>query len=85
MQAAVIKSRGQIPSTAQLEQLYAQSPRIFSSGYFVLAAVEGATRSNRNAATFMVNLLRGGTAGQIVVVPKYKLQRPPLRRARHQA
>ncbi len=76
MQAAVIKSRGQIPSTAQLEQLFAQSPRMFNSGYFVLAAVEGATRSNRNAATFTVNLLRGGTAGQIVIVPKYNSSDP---------
>jgi len=72
MQAAVIKARGQIPSTAQLKQLEQQSPGIFNSGYFVLAAVEGAQRSDRNAATFTINLLRGGTAGQIMVVSKYK-------------
>jgi putative drug exporter of the RND superfamily len=71
MQAAVTKSRGQIPSTAQLKQLFAQSPGMFNSGYFVLAAVEGSTPSNRNAATFTINLTRGGTAGQIVVVSKY--------------
>jgi putative drug exporter of the RND superfamily len=72
MQAAVVKARGQIPSTAQLKQLEAQSPGIFNSGYFVLAAVEGATPTNRNAATFTLNLLHGGTAGQIMVVSKYK-------------
>jgi RND superfamily putative drug exporter len=71
MQAAVVKSRGQIPSTAQLKQLFAQSPGMFNSGYFVLAAVEGSTPANRNAATFTINLLQGGTAGQIVVVSKY--------------
>ncbi|HEY7629475.1 MAG TPA: MMPL family transporter [Thermoleophilaceae bacterium] len=71
MQAAVVKSRGKIPSTAQLKQLFAQSPGMFNSGYFVLAAVEGATPADRNAATFTINLLRGGTAGQIVVVSKY--------------
>jgi putative drug exporter of the RND superfamily len=76
MQAAVIKSRGQIPSTAQLKQLFAQSPGMFSSGYFVLAAVEGATHSNRNAASFTINLLRGGTAGQIMVVSKYPSNDP---------
>jgi putative drug exporter of the RND superfamily len=76
MQAAVVKARGQIPSTAQLKQLEAQSPGIFSSGYFVLAAVEGATHANRNAATFTINLLRGGTAGQILVVSKYKSNDP---------
>lgn len=72
MQAGVTKSRGKIPSTAQLKQLFAQSPGMFNSGYFVLAAVEGSTRANRNAATFTINLLQGGTAGQIVVVSKYR-------------
>jgi len=72
MQAAVVKARGQIPSTAQLKQLEQQSPGIFSSGYFVLAAVEGAQEPDRNAATFTINLLRGGTAGQIVVASRYK-------------
>jgi len=76
MQAAVVKARGQIPSTAQLKQLEAQSPGIFSSGYFVLAAVEGSTFSNRNASTFTINLLRGGTAGQILVVSKYPSNDP---------
>jgi RND superfamily putative drug exporter len=72
MQAAVVKARGQIPSTKDLETLQSQSPGLFSSGYFVLAAVEGAPAAARNAATFTINLLRGGTAGQIVVVSKYK-------------
>jgi len=72
MQAAVVKARGQIPSTKQLRQLEQQSPGIFNSGYFVLAAVEGANKSDRNAATFTINLLRGGTAGQIVVASKYR-------------
>ena len=76
MQAAVIKARGQIPSTAQLHQLEQQSPGIFNSGYFVLAAVEGAQPSDRNAATFTINLLRGGTAGQIVVASKYRASDP---------
>jgi putative drug exporter of the RND superfamily len=71
MQAGVTKSRGQIPSTAQLKQLFAESPGMFNSGYFVLAAVEGSTAANRNAASFTINLLQGGTAGQIVVVSKY--------------
>jgi RND superfamily putative drug exporter len=76
MQAAVIKSRGQIPSTKDLEKLQKQSPGLFNSGYFVLAAVEGAQRSDRNAATFTINLLKGGTAGQIVVVSKYAANDP---------
>ena len=76
MQAAVTKARGQIPSTASLKQLEAQSPGLFNSGYFVLAAVQGATRNQRNAATFMLNVARGGTAGQIMVVSKYAASDP---------
>lgn len=72
MQAAVVKARGQIPSTKDLKALEKQSPGIFSSGYFVLSAISGAQPSQRNAATFTINLLRGGTAGQIVVVSKYR-------------
>lgn len=72
MQAGVTRSRGQIPSRAQLRQLQAQSPGLFSSGYFVLAAVDGATSAIRNAATFTMNLDRGGTAGQITVIPRYR-------------
>lgn len=71
MQAEVVKSRGKIPSTAELKKLFAQSPGMFNSGYFVLAAVEGATPADRTAATFTINLLQGGTAGQIVVVSKF--------------
>ncbi len=76
MQAAVVKSRGQIPSTAQLRQLQREAPGIFNSGYFVLAAVEGATSANRTEASFTINLLRGGTAGQILVVSKYPSSDP---------
>ena len=76
MQAAVTKARGQIPSTKDLEALFKQSPGMFSSGYFVLAAVAGSKGSDRNAATFAINLDRGGTAGQIVVTSKYPLNDP---------
>ena len=76
MQAAVTKARGQIPRTKDLETLQSQSPGLFSSGYFVLAAVDGAPAAARNSATFTINLLRGGTAGQIVVVSKYRASDP---------
>ncbi len=76
MQAAVTTARGQIPSTAQLRQLEAQSPGIFKSGYFVLSAIDGATPASRNAAAFTLNLDRGGTAGQITVFPKYGASDP---------
>lgn len=70
MKSGVTRFRGNLPSTKDLEKLQAQSPGLFDSGYFVLAAIEGATPSNRNQATFLVNLGRGGNAAQIAVIPR---------------
>ncbi len=71
MQAGVTKSRNQLPSTADLEKLFQQAPGMFTNGYFVLAAVNGALPADRNGATFMLNVDKGGTTGQVVVYPKY--------------
>jgi RND superfamily putative drug exporter len=71
MKAAVTTARGQIPSTAQLKELEKQSPGLFSSGYFVLAALAGAPTTQLIDSTFTINTLRGGGAGQIVVTSKY--------------
>ncbi len=70
MHGGVAKFRGQLPSPKDLEQLQASSPGLFDSGYFVLAAIAGAPADSRNLATFALNLDRGGSAGQIVVIAK---------------
>ena len=51
MEAKVAKSRGAIPSTKDLEKLKRQSPGLFDSGYFVLAAVSGAPEADRARAS----------------------------------
>lgn len=66
----VAKFRGDLPSPKDLERLMKESPGLFDSGYFVLAAVSGATPGQRNQASFAVNLDRGASAGQIVVISK---------------
>ncbi len=71
MQASVAKFRGQLPSPKDLEELHTQSPGLFNSGYFLLAAIAGAQPSASNAAGFTVNVTRGGAAGQIVVISRY--------------
>lgn len=70
LESGVAKFRSSLPSTKDLERLQRQSPGLFSSGYFVLAAISGATPKQRNQATFAVNLDRGGSAGQITVIAK---------------
>jgi RND superfamily putative drug exporter len=79
MQVAVAKFRGELPSAKDIEQLQASSPGLFSSGYFVLAAVAGAPASSRNQAASVVNLHGGGTAGMIMVVPKRSATAPVTR------
>jgi RND superfamily putative drug exporter len=79
MQVAVAKFRGQLPSAKDLERLQASSPGLFNSGYFVLAAVAGAPAQSRNQAASVVNLKGGGTAGQIMVVPKQSATQPVTR------
>ena len=71
MERGIAKFRGGLPSTKDLEQLQESAPGLFDSGYFVLAAIAGARPGDRNQASFAVNLDRGGTAGQITVIPKY--------------
>ena len=71
LEAGVAKFRGALPSTKDLEQLQRESPGLFDSGYFVLAAIQGAPPTNQDLASFAVNLDRGGNAGQIMVVPRY--------------
>ena len=82
LEAGVAKFRGALPSTKDLEQLQRESPGLFDSGYFVLAAIQGAPASNQDLASFAVNLDRGGNAGQIVVVPKQAARTDATRAAR---
>ncbi len=70
LEAGVAKFRGSLPSTKDIEQLQRQSPGLFDSGYFVLAAIQGAPAADRAQASFAVNLDHGGNAGQIVVVSR---------------
>ncbi len=73
---AVIHTKATIPSTKDLELLKKQSPHLFDSGYFVLAALQGAPTASRQAAGFTVNVEQGGAAGRITVVPKYGVNDP---------
>lgn len=71
LQAGVSKFSTTLPSPKDLETLKQQSPGLFNSGYFLLAAVEGAPPASSNAAGFAVNVSRGGNAGQVVVISRY--------------
>lgn len=71
LQAGVAKFTTTLPSPKQIEELNEKAPGLFNSGYFLLAAVQGAQPAAANEATFAVNVARGGSAGQIVVVSRY--------------
>jgi X-X-X-Leu-X-X-Gly heptad repeat protein len=75
-ESKVAKFRSNLPSTKDLEKLQAQSPGLFDSGYFVLAAVQGAPPAQRNQASFLVDLNNGGDAAMITVISKYASEDP---------
>ncbi|HET8672547.1 MAG TPA: MMPL family transporter [Thermoleophilaceae bacterium] len=58
------------PAARRYYQAHAQSPDLFDSGYFVLAAIQGAPATQRRDAHFAVNLSRGGSAARVFVVPR---------------
>ncbi len=76
LQAGVAKFSTTLPSPKDIETLNEQAPGLFNSGYFLLAAVEGAQPAAANAATFAVNVSRGGSAGQVVVISRYPSSDP---------
>jgi RND superfamily putative drug exporter len=67
----VAKFRSDLPSPKDLEKLQKESPGLFKSGYFVLAAIDGAAAAAQTQPSFVVNLDRGGNAAQIAVVSRY--------------
>jgi RND superfamily putative drug exporter len=72
-EAKVAEFRTNLPSPEDLERLQEQSPGLFDSGYFVLAAIAGASPTQQSQASFAVNLRSGGNAGQITVFPAYAM------------
>lgn len=71
LQAGVAQFSGKLPSPKELEELRRNAPGLFSSGYFVLAAIEGAPAVASNAASFTVNVDRGGNASEVAVISRY--------------
>ena len=74
--SAVVKSRKNLPRSGPIYGLFAESPHLFDSGYFVLAALEGAPTERTEQATFAVNVYGGGLAGRITVVPREAIGTP---------
>jgi RND superfamily putative drug exporter len=60
----------------QIGELRRSSPRIFDSGYFVLSALAGAPRGQRDRAGRVVDLDHGGQAAQILAIPRSTFDTP---------
>ncbi|HEX2391346.1 MAG TPA: MMPL family transporter [Solirubrobacterales bacterium] len=55
------------------------SPQIFNSGSFVLSALEGAPRAQRERAGQVVDLTHGGQGSQMLIIPRYTFNTPGSR------
>jgi RND superfamily putative drug exporter len=62
--------------THQVDSLRRSSPQIFDSGSFVLSALEGAPRAERERAGQVIDLEHGGQAAQMLVIPRYTFNTP---------
>ncbi len=69
-------SRADATLTTNRRRIRHQSPRLFDSGYFVLAALDGAPRVRRRQAEETIDLERGGQAALLVTIPKYGFNTP---------
>lgn len=58
------------PGRSGLSQLREQSPGLFHSGYFYLAALDGSRPQRRDQAGFLVDLDHGGHAARMLVIPR---------------
>ena len=60
----------------QRQLLISKTPRIFDSGYFALAALDGASPAARQSAAQAIDLDGGGGAAAIAVISRYGLNDP---------
>lgn len=60
----------------QVGELRRSSPGIFDSGHFILSALAGAPRAERERAGRVVDLDRGGQAARMLVIPRPDLDSP---------
>lgn len=61
--------RGSNPQGSQLDLLRRESPGLFRSGHFYLAALDGSRPRQREQLNFLVNIDRGGGAARMMVIP----------------
>ena len=54
----------------ELERLRSRTPGLFESGYFTLAAIDGARRQDRQRASSGIDVKRGGQAARVVIIPR---------------
>jgi RND superfamily putative drug exporter len=84
IQSAVSETEKKLPRDAVKDyaRLTKSSPKLFDSGYYTLAAVDGAPHSDLDAASFVVNVDRGGLAARISVTPKWPAKDDRIRALR---
>jgi hypothetical protein len=76
LQRIGLSLNSQSDSGSQLDRLREQSPRLFRSGYFYLAGLDGTNPNQRNQASFMIDLDQGGHTARMMVIPRYLATTP---------
>ncbi len=59
-----------LPDASALFSFLARTPGVFTSGYLVLAALDGARPGQRSGLAFALNIQRDGQAARLLIVPR---------------
>jgi RND superfamily putative drug exporter len=71
LESGVGRIQNRIASSREnARELQRRSPGLFDSGYFLLAALDGAPEDQRDRISQAIDLHRGGSAAQMLVIPK---------------
>jgi putative drug exporter of the RND superfamily len=79
---SAIEEQQGAPGESGLDRLRRQSPGLFRSGYFYLASLDGSPAARRQQAGYLVSIDRGGSAGRMLVIPRYSPSDPRTREVR---
>ncbi len=76
------RERKLIPDASALFSFLARTPGVFTSGYLVLAALDGARQNQRSGLAFALNIQRDGQAARLLIVPRSNVADPATRALR---
>ncbi|MGI8801259.1 MAG: MMPL family transporter [Solirubrobacteraceae bacterium] len=77
--ASANREKKLFPDASALFSFLARTPGVFTSGYLVLAALDGSRPNQRSGLAFALNIQRDGQAARLLIVPRSNVSDPATR------